>query len=108
MMTQLRRHQGGQATTTIEIGLLKHIMQAKQGQHVPKFPPNTPDFTKKILHHEEAVEHQLKLGAKLTLWGYVSRNGQAHSALPQEKPYNRTTWTPMGQNGNIATLESQP
>jgi len=47
MTTQLRRHQGGQATTSIWMGLLKHIMQAKQGQYIPKFPPNTPDFTKR-------------------------------------------------------------
>ena len=26
--------------STIWIGLLKHIMQAKQGQYIPKFPPN--------------------------------------------------------------------
>ena len=48
MTTQLHQHQGGQATTTIWIGiLLKHIMQAKQGQYIRKFPPNTLDFIQK-------------------------------------------------------------
>ena len=28
--------------------------------------------------------------------------------LHRPKPYNRTTWTQMGQNGNIATVESHP
>ena len=71
MTTQLHRHQGGQATTTFWIGLLKHIMQAKQGQYIPKSLQTSQTLQKKILH--EAVEHQLELGAKLTLRGYLSR-----------------------------------
>ena len=71
MTTQLHQNQGGQAKTTIWMGILKHIMQAKQGQYIPKFPPNTLDFTKTMFR--ETVEHQLELGAKLTLRGYLSR-----------------------------------
>jgi hypothetical protein len=59
-------------------------MQAKQGQYIPKFPPNTPDFTEKQLH--EVVEHQLELGANLTLRGYMSRK------------WTRAFYTSTGQN----------
>ena len=43
----------------------------KAGTVHTKIPSKHARLNKKIFH--EAVEHQLELGAKLTLWGYLSR-----------------------------------